>query len=186
MKRTIYTIVLIAISIALNAQHDAHHDSHHDKEHHKDHHSDHQIHKHHIAIFGGAGTNFKHHTTEPAMGIDYEYRINNLVGLGGVAEVEFASDPAYLVSIPLFFHPANGLKIYAGPAIASTFQHHASTPNDLHAGDQIEAERELQFGGRIGAAYDFTFGKITVGPTVNCAFAKTTALIYGINFGIGF
>lgn len=191
MKRSILIACFCLAIIGLNAQHDDDHkesgDTHHD--HSTEHETSHHLHKHHLAIFGGAATNFNHHLTKPGVGLDYEYRISNPLGIGLVAEIEFTEKESFLYSIPVFYHPVNGLKLYAGPALFSTVEHHESESGhddghgDTHA---EEPKRETQFGGRIGIAYDFFIGKVSIGPTVNYAFGPSNALIYGINLGYGF
>jgi hypothetical protein len=189
MKREILSVLVGAfIAVAAFSQHDDHHDEkHHDDKHADQHHTDHHFHKHHLALFTGGATNFSHHETKPGLGLDYEYRLANIIGLGLVAEVEFTEKESFLFSVPVFYHPVKGLKIYLGPALFSTVEHHEEKTNDTHGTHEVhEPARSTHFGGRLGAAYDFHIGKVSIGPSLNYAFGKTNALIYGINLGLGF
>lgn len=186
--------LLLAVSIlvysGIKAQHDE--DNHHTSSdtHHDEKHDTHHAHKHHIAIFGGAASNFSHHETKPGVGLDYEYRISAPFGIGAVAEVEFTDKESYLASIPVFYHPINGLKIYAGPAVLSAVEHHEAedTHADPHTTTHVEddPQRKTSYGGRVGAAYDLHLGKVSIGPTVSYVFGNSNALVYGINIGMGF
>lgn len=188
MKKHAFLLLISLYTVNLvNAQHSDHHDTHehHDHSEHADaEHASHH-HKHHFAIFGGAGTNFNHHETKPAIGIDYERLLGEKFGIGAVIEMEFTEKPSYLVGIPFFYHPVKGLKLYGGPAVFSLVDHHASEPETDHTDSHHTESREIQYGGRFGMAYDFTIGKVTIGPAVNYVFSQSSALIYGINIGIG-
>lgn len=62
-------------------------------------------------------------------------------------------------------------------------------PSSFFAGEHHEigheANKERNFAYRIGAGYDFHFGKLSVGPSINLDLGKTESLNYGISVGDG-
>ncbi len=179
MKRVaVILCLLFGTGITICAQHDDHKD---DKHHKHDDHGHH--HKHHLAIFNGATTNFDHESTGYSLGVDYEYRISDLIGTGLIAEYVFTGEGEAIVGIPLFLHPVGNLKALVAPIAINAEKHEH---NDGHGHDHHETEKEWHFGARIGLAYDFHLGKLSIGPSVSTDIANTTALVYGIAIGIGF
>lgn len=132
--------------------------------------------KHHIALFNGATTNFSHNSTSYTIGIDYEYRLSELVGLGLLVEYIAAKPEELLTGVIVFAHPYKGFKFLAAPLVIFSGEHHEIGH---------EANKETNFAFRIGAGYDFHFGKLSVGPSVNLDLGKTESLNYGISVGFG-
>lgn len=66
--------------------------------------ADHSSHRHHTALFIG---NTQNDSNEHGLsvGMDYEYRFNRWLGLGGLAEFAGGDFKHLLIAVPLFFHP---------------------------------------------------------------------------------
>ena len=138
-------------------------------------------HRHHLALFVGgihADTETEHegHESETheesvdafSVGVDYEYRLNTIFGIGGF--VEYAGgDLETIVSAPaLFIHPVGGLKFIFAPGVEHTGDHNV-------------------FLFRTGVYYDFFFDNFSVGPTLSVDFVDgEKILIYGVSLGYGF
>ncbi|NOZ46566.1 MAG: hypothetical protein GXO79_07255 [Chlorobi bacterium] len=171
MKKLFFTILtLIALnSYCVYSQHDQH------NEHNNEHLINHNHHQNHLALFLGATTNFEHETTGFSMGIDYEYRLktmHNLLGIGLFGEYIFSESGEIITGIPLFIHPAKILKLIIAPILVSGENNHAHV-------------NETNMGVRLGVASNYHFKKISIGPSVNLDFGKTTSLVYGIAIGVG-
>jgi hypothetical protein len=92
-----------------------------------------------------------HHSSDLSLGLDYEYRLNNWLGIGLLGEAVFTE------SMEL---------------IAVFAEEHV----DSHV-EPIEAYKEAHFGVRLGAGYDFHLGKLSVGPAIYYDIANTSALL---------
>ncbi|TDF36548.1 hypothetical protein EYS14_17645 [Alteromonadaceae bacterium M269] len=132
---------------------------------HDEHHLPHG--RHHISVF--LGTTDLEGNTGFTQGIDYEYRINGLIGLGGVAEYALGGIEAWTILAVADIHLKNGLILQVGPG----FEH----------GDEEDV-----FVTRFGALYEFEFGKYTISPQVHFDdhTGSEDAVVYGIAFGFSF
>jgi len=123
-------------------------------------------HRHHVALFLGAT-----HTDEEdefSIGVDYEYRLNPLLGLGGIAEYTGGEHETAIAAAALFIHPFKMLRLVLGP------------------GFEFEGD-EKEFLLRVGAAYQILVGKLTLAPELNVDFVDGNEnLVYGISLGLGF
>ncbi|SHF44331.1 hypothetical protein SAMN05444483_101126 [Salegentibacter echinorum] len=165
MKTIIFTLIFTFFSqtIIFAQTNDAENNSH--------------THKHHIALFNGATTNFSHESTSYTIGLDYEYRISKLFGLGLLGEYIAAESGEFLAGVPFFVHPYKGLKFVAAP-MAVFLEEHTS--------GEHKVEKETEFAFRFGTGYDFHFKGFSIGPDINFDFGKTEALNYGLSIGFGF
>ena len=172
-------IAFISMSVLLNAQH---HDDHSQVSGHGDGHPQ----KNHLAVFLGSTTNFNHHSSYFSVGLDYEYKVTDWLGLGLTGEVVFAESEEIIAGIPIFFHPAKGLIVVIAPLGVFT-EEYIDSHEDPHSYETPqEAHKEIHFGVRLGVGYDFHLGKLSIGPAINYDISNTSALEYGINIGIGF
>ena len=73
--------------------------------------------KHHIALFNGVTTNLDHNSTAYTLGLDYEYRFSQLLGIGLLGEYIFSEPKEILGGISMFVHPFKGAKIVAAPML---------------------------------------------------------------------
>ncbi len=189
-KKSSLLIVMTMFSVILFAQHDDHNDAYNEKDNHQDQlHSEHTAHKNHIALFSGATTNLDHESTAYSLGLDYEYRMGKLFGVGLMGEIVFAKSKEFIIGVPVFIHPVKGLKCTISPIAIIAEEHLEVDPHsDPHYEDSHgeSVNKDAQFGARIGLAYDFHIWKFSVGPAVSFDVANTQALVYGVNIGLGF
>ena len=77
-----------------------------------------ESHSHHLAIFAGPGTEEKkdHDEDTYAVGLEYEYRINEKIGVGVVYET-LGKDTIRneAVVFPFSVYPGKGWRLFAGP-----------------------------------------------------------------------
>lgn len=139
--------------------------------------------KHHIALFNGITSNLDHETSDYTFGVDYEYRINPLIATTVLAEYIAAESEEVIVGAGVAFHPYRGLKLVAAPMLIFAEEHAAEHLSTQEGSDQ---KKEGTFAFRAGAAYEFHFGRFSVGPVVNYDMGQTNAFSYGIAAGIGF
>lgn len=127
-------------------------------------------HMNHIAIFGGATT--ASGETHATVGLDYERRlplVDQVFGLGPIADFSFASEVQTILAIGLFMHPYMGSKITLAPGLEIVLGH-------------------SEFVFRAGFAYDFHItGDISLSPTFNADIVSGhVAWVYGLSLGYGF
>ena len=92
--------------------------------------------RHELGLF--LGVTDKEGETGISVGLDYEYRLNRLFGIGGVAEYTGADFREGLLGVPFYWHAWKELKLVAAPAV------------------EIEpAERSGWFVVRVGGEYGF-------------------------------
>lgn len=118
-----------------------------------------------LALFLG-GT----HTSEDdafSVGLDYEYRVNRLFGIGGVVEYTGADFRDWIVGLPLCLHPWRELKVFLAPGV-----------------DFDRPDGETYFLLRVGTEYGFAIGNgFEIAPALNVDFtSEETALVYGLSF----
>jgi hypothetical protein len=135
-------------------------------------------HRHHVALFAGgthadieieeAGIVREESEDAFTVGLDYEYRLRPLFGVGGLVEYAGGDLETTIVAGALFIHPVGGLKFILAPGVE-------------HEGD----ENEFLF--RAGVYYDFFFGNFSITPTFSVDFVDGEEdLVYGVSFGYGF
>ncbi len=137
--------------------------------------------KHHIAIYNGLTTSITNELTGYTLGLDYEYRISQLLGVGVFGEYIFVESKEIVAGISVFVHPYKGLKIFAAPIIGFSEEEHEEDGGEGHV---TEKETNIYF--RTGLGYDFHIGKLSVGPSVNFDFGETKVIGYGLSIGFGF
>ena len=141
----------------------------------------HEYHNYHLALFNGATTSLTHHLTAYTLGLDFEWRLSELLGIGLSGEYIFSEGGEMVLGVPVFVHPWSGLKLIAAPLLVMAKEH-----GTKESETETEEETKSYFYGRIGAGYDFHFSNLTAGPVVYYDFGHTNALTYGIMLGIGF
>jgi hypothetical protein len=139
--------------------------------------SEHEFHRHHAALIVG-NTQNDGNENGLSIGIDYEYRINQWVGLGGLVEYAGGDFEHLLLAVPIFIHPHSNwlLKLAGGAEI-----------HNAH-GDHEEDKREREWIIRTGIAYQFPLAdNWTIAPEFNVDFSEhETLFVYGISIGFGF
>lgn len=168
LSKIIALILFLFISNkAIKAQDHGHEDSHHSNN--------------HLAVFLGSTYSTDAEHSSFTVGLDYEYRLpilHNKLGIGIFGEVILEEHHnAYAFGIPVFFHPIGGLKLFAAPALEAA----------KYAEGTEEEKWHSHFGVRVGVAYDFHVGKISISPTFAYDYINEHGfIITGVSFGIGF
>ena len=137
----------------------------------------HEFHRHHMALILG---NTQNDGSENGLsvGLDYEYRFNKWLGLGGLAEYAGGDFKHLLLFVPLYIHPyKNWLFVVAGGT--EVHKEHEGHGEDKRTRDWVV---------RTGVAYQFPFGeRYTIGPEFSVDFSEhETLFVYGIAIGLGF
>ena len=101
--------------------------------------------------------------------LDYEYRLSETNGIGGLVEYASGELDSWVVAAPLFIHPYKGLRLL----VALGFEYGHS---------------ETEFLVRTGIAYEFKMGeRWTITPEFNIDFVDSDEkYVYGVAFGYGF
>lgn len=104
----------------------------------------------------------------------YQRRLTPLIGVGGVAELVVEGEAREHIAVfPVFFHPLGGLELFTGPGW-----------------ERKDGGYEFLYRG--GTAYNFEFGeRYSLSPFVEFDFINSDqgtshAIVYGVDFGIGF
>ncbi len=137
----------------------------------------HEFHRHHMAlIFGNTQNDGSENGL--SLGLDYEYRFNEWLGLGGLAEYAGGDFEHLLLFVPLYIHPYKDwlFVVAGGTEIHNEHEEHG------------EDKRTRDWVVRTGVAYQFPFAeKYTIGPEFSIDFSEhETLFVYGIAIGIGF
>ena len=138
---------------------------------------EHAFHRHHAALIVG---NTQNDGSENgfSVGIDYAYRINHWLGLGGIAEYAGGNFEHFLLLAGASIRPyKNWVLIAAGGA--EVHKEHADHEEDT-------PKREWVI--RTGVAYQFPLaGNWTIAPEFNVDFSDhETLFVYGVAIGFGF
>ena len=129
---------------------------------------EHHFHRHHVGVFLG-GTHDYHDENAVTVGLDYEYRLTQL--LGAMAFIDYAGGDidSAVVGGGLFFHPIGDVRLLT------------AVGKEVHHGHS-------EFVARLGALYDFHLEKWTLSPTLLFDILESGHLnvIYGLGVGRGF
>ncbi|MEM1447530.1 MAG: hypothetical protein AAF957_03170 [Planctomycetota bacterium] len=123
---------------------------------------------HHLSVVA-AGTHAADEDA-PTAGIDYEYRLNRILGVGAVAEYAFEPFNATTVLAVADIHIWRGLGIQTGPGV-------------------VLFDSEQLFVYRIGGLYEFELGGgMTISPQLHYEItdSEADAFVYAIALGVGF
>ncbi len=124
--------------------------------------------RHHISVFAGGTDIAGESETAVTLGIDYEYRINRLLGLGFIAERAFGDIDSTTLFVVTDIHLWRGLVTQLG------------------AGAEI-SHGETYFAARIGALYEFEVSDgFTFAPQLHYDFSEEDSLVFGISIGRAF
>ena len=125
---------------------------------------------HHLSlVLGGTHINAADET-EFTFGVDYEYRINTLIGVGAVVEHAVGDIDATTLLAVADIHLWRGLALQIGPGVEFV--------------DEGE-ETETFAIGRIGALYEIEFGEgFTISPQLHYDISSgEDAIVFGLAFG---
>ena len=126
----------------------------------------HRPHRHHIIVF--LGTTRAHGENEDTIGVEYQYRVQEKVGFGGLVDHVGGDFDATAVAAAVYLHPVGDLEFI----IAAGFENEDGVNESLV---------------RTGVSYHFKFGKTSVAPTFNIDFVgEEEHKVYGVNVGWAF
>lgn len=135
------------------------------EEEHEEHKESH-YHDHHIGLF--LGNTHENHTDNFSVGLDYEYRFSQYVGIGVLLEYVGENFREGVGLVPLSIHPYKGFRFVVAPGIKPK-------------------KDEEKFIWRLGVGYQFPIGNWTIAPEFNLDFTEgERAYVYGVSFGYGF
>lgn len=103
------------------------------------------------------------------LGIDYEYRVSEFLGLGFVAEYAFEDVDAYTYLLVADLHITNHFIAQIGPGV------------EFHGSHKIEVAR-------LGFLYEFEMSGITVSPQLHYDYHRNheSAVVAGLAIGMSF
>ncbi|MEP1229509.1 MAG: hypothetical protein ABJG88_02420 [Litorimonas sp.] len=124
---------------------------------------------HHLSIFTGGSYIDEADKTVFTLGVDYEYRLTPLIGLGFVAEQAFGEIDATTLIAVADIHLWKGLAIQVGPGIEFV-------------------DNETFAVGRIGALYEVEFEhEFTISPQLHYDISGgENAIVFGLAVGKAF
>ncbi len=123
-------------------------------------------HPHHISVlFSGT---FEQDESAPSVGLDYEYRVSEFLGLGGVAERAFGQIDATTLLAVADLHLTRQFIIQTGPGV-----------------EFLEGESAAAY--RLGVLYEFEGRGYTVSPQLHYDWVSgEDSVVAGIAIGYGF
>jgi len=123
---------------------------------------------HSIAVF--IGNTHDEGENNFTIGVGYEYRINQLLGIGGLFESVRGEEREWLFLVPFIFHPYQGWLFTLAPG----FERNRHT-------------KENEFAFRVGAAYGFEIGRWAIVPEFNIDFVGSREVpVFGVSFAYAF
>lgn len=129
---------------------------------------DHREHPHHLSLL--VGETFETTADEEAVsiGVDYEYRTSEFLGLGAVYEEAFGElDSTTLIAVA-DLHFGEHFALQIGPGV-----------------EFIDSEEEVLV--RTGCLYEFEFGRWTLSPQLHYDFTSgEDSIVAGVAFGVAF
>ena len=104
------------------------------------------------------------------IGIGYEYRINQMFGIGVLFEGLRSDVRELIIMVPLYLHPYKGWRFVLAPAL------------------ELEEEtRDKEYLTRVGVGYEFKVDRWAITPEFNLDFAGRGAVpVFGVSFGYAF
>lgn len=124
--------------------------------------------RHHLSIITGGSALTGESESAFTLGLDYEYRISRLIGVGIVAEQAFGDLDATTLLAVADIHVWRGFAFQVGPGVEFI-------------------DNESHFVARLGALYEFEFGEgYTVSPQVHYDFSTEDTIVFGLAFGVAF
>ncbi len=122
--------------------------------------------KNEIAVFLGA-THEGRRDNSGAVGLEYERRLNETLGIGVLAEFTAGDSGFWVYAIPVTFH-SDRWKFVVAPGV-----------------EYADGQTEQLL--RLGAGYELESGDVKITPSLNLDFVGgDVVLVVGVTFGIGF
>jgi hypothetical protein len=120
-----------------------------------------------FALFVGAA-NEDRRDKGPAIGLEYERRLNTSFGIGVLAERTFGDLDSMVYAVPFAYH-SGAWKAYIAPGIED---------REGHKSENLV---------RIGAEYGFEAGGWEIAPQIDLDFVDgNRVFVFGVTFGKGF
>lgn len=123
--------------------------------------------RHHVSVVLGGTTSPAENETGFTFGVDYEYRLRERFGIGGVVERAGGRLDATSLIALVDVHLSRRFVVQAGPGV--TFE----------GGERFAV-------GRIGAYYEFELGKYTLSPVLSYDIAgggRPNEVVFGVQLG---
>lgn len=118
-----------------------------------------------VELFLG-GTHADEEGTDFSIGLAYERRLTEKLGVGGI--IEYTKPEIWVFAVPVYFHVTEPWKIFLAPGVER------EDSND-------------EFLVRLGNAYEFDMGSWSLAPELSFDFVgDEVKTVFGVNFGIGF
>jgi hypothetical protein len=127
-------------------------------------------HPNHLSVI--AGVTDDEEATAFTLGLDYEYRVSELLGLGAVVEHAFEDIDATTLLVVADIHIWRGLAIQTGPGVEFADGKEEETAEEARAREEEAARDEDFFIYRLGALYEFEFGRTTLSPQLHYDFSS--------------
>jgi len=121
--------------------------------------------RHEVALFAGATDDDREIAF--TLGFDYEYRLNRLLGIGGLVDFALGDLRSAVLGVPVFFHPSESWKMHIAPGV-----------------ERREAENNFLV--RLGVGYIFEVGRIGLAPTFMVDFVDEEEVSEVYILGLGF
>lgn len=129
---------------------------------------DHREHPHHLSVLTAETFETTADEESVSIGVDYEYRSSDFLGIGAVYEEAFGEIDATTLLAVADLHFGEHFAIQTGPGV-----------------EFIDDEEEFVV--RIGALYELEYGRWTISPQLH--YDLTTgedSIVAGVAFGVGF
>ena len=123
---------------------------------------------HHLSLLV-ATTNTDEHGDAFTLGVDYEYRVNDFLGIGLVAEYAFGDIEAFTYLAVADLHITNNFIAQVGPGV------------EFFDGEEIPVAR-------VGLLYEFELSGLTLSPQLHYDYHHDhdDAIVAGLAIGIAF
>ena len=150
------------------------------------------FHRNHIAAFVGGTSQVEKKGTSFSLGIDYIRKLppSGRWGISVFVEAIFADRTEWLFGIPVYFQFYKNMWVRTGPGIEILQEEVEGEYGDggsALASTHPTTKSKAEFLYRFGVGYEFQVGGLTVAPSLDLDFVRsTTALVWGINIGKGF
>jgi hypothetical protein len=113
-----------------------------------------------------AGATFNHGETNASFGLNYERRVTEKFGIGGL--VEYTNGREWVYAVPFSWRITDPWKVMVAPG----WEHE---------------EGENTYLTRVGTSYEFEIGEMTLAPEINFDFVDgDTAFVAGVSLGWAF
>lgn len=122
----------------------------------------------HLSVFAG-NTDFSEHGSGLTLGVDYEYRLSPLLGLGSVVEYAYGSLDAFTVLAVADIHLTEQFIVQVGPGFEHSSEHDFAVT-------------------RLGTLYEYRYHGYTVSPQlhVDYHFGHGSSVVAGLALGVDF